>query len=468
VSFNSWEFPAFFAAVLAVHSLLRGARAQNLFLLAASLLFYASWDWRFLAPLLITGTIDFHVARAMARRSRREDRRPLLMISLCANLGFLAYFKYAGLFVESAAAAASAFGFKIAAPEIRSILPVGMSFYTFHALSYVIDVYRGEIAPAVELEDLLLFLAYFPQLVSGPIARAKSLLPQLARERRTTGEAIDEAAPLVLWGYFKKVVVADRLAALAAAVLGAKAGVSSLDHVLAAAVVAVQIYCDFSGFIDIARGCSKLLGIELQRNFERPFLATNPSEFWRRWNITLSAWMRDYLYIPLGGSREGTARTAFNVAVVMCFSGLWHGAQRHMVVWGLYEAGRLLAWRAAAALFPRLTAPGRAAVWLLRAGTFLSFAFGVIIFRCPSVALAASEIATLGLRSGPHTAEILGTFAFLTWPVCAWELLEEFHGPVVARLAARNVLRPLAYGALLLALSLFSVRDSAPFVYYQF
>ena len=343
-----------------------------------------------------------------------------------------------------------------------------MSFYTFHALSYVIDVYRGEVAPTKRLDDFLLFLSYFPQLISGPIARARSLLPQLLRDRRTTAEDVDAAVPLILWGYFKKVVVADQLARIASSIFAHGQERIGLDVILALLAFTIQMYCDFSGFIDIARGCSRLMGIDLQPNFARPFLAQNPTDFWRRWNITLSQWLRDYLYIPLGGSKQGRLRTALNIMITMALSGLWHGAQWHMVVWGLYEGARQLLWRAARELFPSLAQTVGPVSWGKRILTFSSFAFGMIFFRCSSLREAAATIAALGLDAGPRTATLAATIAYFAWPVFVWDILEEFAGSSIKALSARSSARALAYGALLIALALFGARDTGPFVYYQF
>jgi D-alanyl-lipoteichoic acid acyltransferase DltB (MBOAT superfamily) len=468
VSFNAWTFPVFFFVVCAAYHALPGDRLRKAWLLAASLAFYATWDWRFVAPLLISGTIDFYVSRAMAARPDPARRKPLLWISVAANLGFLAYFKYAGLFVESVEAASGALGLGIRFAPLRVLLPVGMSFYTFHALSYVIDVYRGHVEPADSLTDFLLFLAYFPQLVSGPIARAKSLLPQVAAPRRPTADDVDAAVPLILWGYFKKLVVADHLVRVVSFAFGRRGEASGLDLTLGALAAFIQIYCDFSGFIDIARGCSRLMGIELQRNFERPFFSQTPIEFWRRWNTSLSAWLKDYVYIPLGGDREGRVRTAVNVTATMALSGLWHGAHWHMVVWGMYEGSLQLIWRRARERLPILEQTHGVVAALKRLVTFAACAFGTILFRAANFGEAAAYVAGLGVKAGPHTAFVAATIAFFSWPVFAWDALEEFAGGFVEKAAAHPAARPLAYGALLVALAIFSARKSPPFVYYQF
>jgi D-alanyl-lipoteichoic acid acyltransferase DltB (MBOAT superfamily) len=346
--FNSFRFLVFLPVVLAIYYPLPH-KAQNRFLLLASLFFYASWDWRFLAPLLMTTSIDFWCARCMGAiisvHGLTPARKPYLILSVVANLGLLGFFKYFDFFASSAGDLFRLFGGHLNPWTLRVILPVGISFYTFQALSYTIDVYRGQMHASSSYLDFLLAVLYFPHLVAGPIQRANSLLPQVTNPRHPTSEGILAGVHLITWGYFKKVYIADNLAPLVDQLF-------SLPHpggfqaLLAGYAFAFQIYCDFSGYTDIARGVAKLMGFEFMINFHLPYFSRNPKEFWSRWHISLSTWMRDYLYIPLGGGRRGRGRMFGNLMITMILAGLWHGAAWTFVLWGTYHGVLLVAYHA--------------------------------------------------------------------------------------------------------------------------
>jgi alginate O-acetyltransferase complex protein AlgI len=330
--FNSLTFVVFFAVVLVFHRLLSTWTAKKVLLLVASYFFYAAWNPPFVLLLLLSTVVDWYVARGLDRLHVPSQRRLLMIVSLVANLGLLGYFKYGGFLLANFAALMKAWGvhYVPAAPSI--ILPLGISFYTFETLSYTIDVYRRELKPARSFLDFALFVSFFPHLVAGPIVRAADLLPQFEVEKPIRKHALGWGLFLMTLGIFQKNVLADTLLADAAdAVFGAPGPTSALDTWLGAVAFAGQIFCDFAGYTTCAIGVALCLGFSLVDNFRSPYAAIGFRDFWRRWHISLSSWLRDYLYIPLGGNRR---RTAFALALTMLLGGLWHGAAFHFVVWG--------------------------------------------------------------------------------------------------------------------------------------
>jgi D-alanyl-lipoteichoic acid acyltransferase DltB (MBOAT superfamily) len=342
--FTELRFWVFFAAV-GVFYLLIPHRAQNRMLLVASYIFYGAWDWRFLSLILISTAIDYFVGLQMDQEAEQRKRKRLLLISIGANLGMLGIFKYLGFFIASFEALLQQVGFEADPLVLSIVLPVGISFYTFQTLSYTIDIYRRELRPTHDFLDFALFVSFFPQLVAGPIERARTLLPNITAPRQLSWDAFGRGATLCLLGLIKKVVVADGVAPVVDTVY-ASPDPTRLDVILATWLFAIQIYCDFSGYTDIARGVAKMLGFDLMRNFAQPYFAVNPQEFWRRWHISLSTWLRDYLYLSLGGNRGGRWRTYRNLMLTMVLGGLWHGAAWNFVLWGFYQGGLLALHRA--------------------------------------------------------------------------------------------------------------------------
>jgi len=343
--FNSIEFLVFFLIVYGLYLLLPH-RGQNVLLLISSYFFYGCWDWRFLGLILISTLVDFWAGMFIAGQETAAKRKAALMVSICMNLGLLGFFKYYNFFIESAYSLLSVFGTSSTAWRLDIVLPVGISFYTFQTMSYTIDVYRGEGRPIRNLLDFGVFVAFFPQLVAGPIERATNLLPQVSRPRRLTKEGFETGCWLIFWGLFKKMVIADNLAVVADRAFTAGSSPGALMVLVGLYAFAYQIYCDFSGYSDIARGLARLMGFELMVNFRNPYFAINPQDFWRRWHISLSTWLRDYLYIPLGGSKKGARRTYINLALTMLLGGLWHGAAWTFVAWGAYQGFLLMVHRA--------------------------------------------------------------------------------------------------------------------------
>lgn len=403
MSFNSFSYALFLPLVLVVTQLLRHRiTARNAFLLAASYFFYGSWDWRFLSLIWISTVIDYVCGRLLDWKDEgvpvpaaaRPRRKAILLVSLLCNLGLLGFFKYYGFFVESAVSFLARIGLQTHLPSLNIILPVGISFYTFQTLSYTIDVYYGKLRAERSLLNFALFVAFFPQLVAGPIERARDLLPQMRVYRPVTREAFYSGFYLIGWGLFKKVVIADNAAILANDVFGwaSPDGFASLIGVYA---FALQIYCDFSGYSDIARGTARCMGFDLMLNFNLPYAAVNPSDFWRRWHISLSTWLRDYLYIPLGGNRRGARRTYINLMLTMVLGGLWHGAAWTFVFWGLYHGLLLCVHRVLQPGLDRWIAPLNekcAGVWFA-ARVFVFFHLTCIswlLFRAESIGQAWS------------------------------------------------------------------------------
>ncbi len=471
--FNSLDYALFLCVVLGVYWSLPHVW-QNRFLLAASYAFYAAWDWRFLGLLGLTTLIDWWVGLALAGSGDPKRRRRLLSVSLVANLGILGFFKYAGFFAGSLRELASRLGFELSSFTLDVVLPVGISFYTFQALSYSIDVYRGRVGPTRSLRDFALYVAFFPQLVAGPIERASHLLPEIAAPRRFAWDRFGAGCWLILWGTFKKAVVADNLGRLVDAVYGsAGAPPTGAEVLVATFAFAMQIYCDFSGYTDVARGTANLLGFELMRNFELPYLAASPAEFWRRWHISLSTWLRDYLYISLGGNRRGRARTAVNLLVTMLLGGLWHGAAWTFVAWGAFHGLWLALHRALRPLLVRAAPSGRIGAPLWRgvcvAATFAGVCAAWVVFRADSIADAAGLFRAVAFdpRIG-RAGEWLLPLGVLLAPLLAAEAAQAATGRHAPVLASPFPVRVAVYACVFYLVVFLGEDFGAPFIYFQF
>lgn len=331
--FNSIGFLAFFVVVVCLYFLLPPKRRWIL-LLVASYYFYMSWNPRFIALILGSTLIDYFASHRMVAKDEPEKRRPYLYLSIAANLGLLFFFKYFNFFNDSAADIATALELTYPIPLIDIVLPVGISFYTFQTMSYSIDVYQGRIKPESHLGVFALYVAYFPQLVAGPIERASRLLPQLHSHHRFNYDRMTSGLKLMAWGMFKKVMIADRVAVAVNQVYNQPYEYEGISMFLATLLFAIQIYCDFSGYSDIAIGAARVMGVDLMKNFLSPYYSRSISEFWKRWHISLSTWFRDYVYIPLGGNRVIKWRWYYNLLVTFLVSGLWHGANWTFIIWG--------------------------------------------------------------------------------------------------------------------------------------
>jgi alginate O-acetyltransferase complex protein AlgI len=337
--FDSIYFAIFLALVFMLYwKAQKKLRLQNILLLIASYYFYASWSYKFLFLLIFSTLLDFCTGIQISNTTKKNTKKIWFWLSVCVNLGFLGVFKYYNFFVESFSQGLSHFGIKTNYWSLRVILPVGISFYTFHGLSYVIDIYRGRIKPERNFIDYALFVSFFPLLVAGPIERAAHLLPQIHKKRTFDYTKAIDGLRQILWGLFKKMVIADNCAAYANVIFNNSNNYYGSTLILGAVFFAFQIYCDFSGYSDIAIGTAHLLGIDLLRNFAFPYFSRDIAEFWRRWHISLSTWFRDYLYIPLGGSKVGTWKKIRNVFIIFLISGFWHGANWTFIIWGFLNA----------------------------------------------------------------------------------------------------------------------------------
>jgi alginate O-acetyltransferase complex protein AlgI len=340
VLFNSIEFLFFLLIVLLIYwnVLGKNRKAQNTFLLVASYVFYGWWDWRFLSLIIVSSLGDYIIGLKLDGTDDQRKRRWLVASSLTINLGLLGFFKYFNFFIEEAAAMAGGLGFQVNITSLEIILPVGISFYTFQTLSYTIDIYRKKLKASRNVVDFFAYVSFFPQLVAGPIERAIHLLPQFAANRSFNYDNIKKGLRWILWGLFKKMAIADNCANVVNEVFGNYESLGGLDLMMGAVFFAFQIYCDFSGYSDIAIGAAALLGFDLMTNFRTPYFSRDIAEFWRRWHISLSTWFRDYVYIPLGGSRGTKSTTIRNVMIIFIVSGFWHGANWTFIVWGALNA----------------------------------------------------------------------------------------------------------------------------------
>ncbi len=338
--FNSIEFVLFLPIVLLLYwfGTRRNIRVQNMLLLAASYFFYGWWDWRFLSLIIISSVVDYSVGLALAKNTDEKRRKLLLLTSVLVNIGFLGFFKYFNFFAESFAQAFTFMGRPIEAGRLNIILPVGISFYTFQTLSYSIDVYRRKLEPTRDIVAFFAFVSFFPQLVAGPIERATNLLPQFKERRTISYDQLADGVRQILWGFFKKIVIADNCARLVNDIFANYSDYNGSTLLLGAVLFAFQIYGDFSGYSDIAIGTGRLFGFSLMRNFAFPYFSRDIAEFWRRWHISLSSWFRDYLYIPLGGSRGSVGNKIRNILIIFIVSGFWHGANWTFIIWGALNA----------------------------------------------------------------------------------------------------------------------------------
>jgi D-alanyl-lipoteichoic acid acyltransferase DltB (MBOAT superfamily) len=474
--FTQLEFWLFFLIVSGLYVILPH-RMQNRMLLVASYIFYGSWDWRFLSLILFSTMVAYVVGLHLERETQEAARKQLLFVSTAIALGLLGVFKYLGFFVESFTLLLARAGLESDPVTLSIVLPAGISFFTFQAMSYTIDVYRRHLAAERNFVDFALFVAFFPQLVAGPIERATNLLPNISRPRSLSWDNVARGVVLCLLGLVKKVVIADGVAPSVNAVYGA-ADPSRLDVLLATWLFAVQIYCDFSGYTDIARGVAKMLGFRLMRNFAQPYLAADPQEFWRRWHISLSTWLRDYLYIALGGNRAGEWRTYRNLMATMLLGGLWHGAAWNFVAWGAYQGGLLAAHRALAGRHGRTGegTPRGLGRWVLRIGGIVLFfqvvCYGWLLFRAGSIQqitdftarLAGVTAAPAGLSMPePPVAALVG-MAFLL----VWDVLVERSGNVRFYETWPVALRAGLYAGMVYLLAFGATTATAAFIYFQF
>jgi alginate O-acetyltransferase complex protein AlgI len=469
MSFTTPVYLIFLLIVWALYWKLR-RRGQNILIVCASFVFYGWWDWRFLALLITTTGIDYAVALAMGHEKDRPHRRKWLLVSLISNLGVLGFFKYFNFFTQQFAHLLGALGLSANPLMLQLILPLGISFYTFQALSYTIDVYRGRMKPVRDVVQYFCFISFFPHLVAGPINFAKDLLQQFENNRHFDRAEAADGARQILLGYFKKMVIADNLAPLVNAAYGDVAHASGWQLLWATYAFAFQIYCDFSGYTDIAIGTGKLFNLHLMRNFSYPYLSQSIPEFWRRWHISLTTWFREYVYISLGGNRVGKVRQAFNIAVVFLLSGLWHGANWTFVIWGaLHGFFYLCYWFFA----PRLTRgedTGPPLWQVMRVlFTFQLVCFAWIFFRASSLTDAWMTIGKIGTALFSHNVSLLGAESLLlAVALCIFEWINRRHPHAFDVAHWRTPLRWGFYYAMVAVLIAFANFHYVPFIYFDF
>jgi len=469
--FDTPAYALFLTLVVAVYWRLR-RRGQNVVLLAASYFFYAWWDYRFLLLMIGSTSIDFLIARAIQRSSAPSARRALLVTSLILNFTILGIFKYFNFFVGSFVHVLSTLGLSVSAHLLRIILPPGISFYTFQEVAYIVDVYKGKLPAAKSFIDYALFISLFPHLIAGPIQRPNHLLPQVQQKRSFRSDQFFDGILLILSGLFRKCVIADNCALLANAAFSGHLGSPSL-FVLAigAYAFAWQIYGDFSGYSDIARGSAQLLGFHFMVNFRQPYLATSIQDFWRRWHISLSTWLRDYLYISLGGSAEPGIKTYRNLLATMLLGGLWHGANWTFVVWGWLHGIALAVERffRETKLPPRLSALYVNRTWVQRIFIFHLVCLSWVFFRADSLGSAASLLR--GLTHFAWKPEYLVALKFLALfaiPLFLLDLHLEHTGQEYMFQEKTPLMRIATACGVVVLITFFSANQANAFIYFQF
>ncbi|MFH1468867.1 MAG: MBOAT family O-acyltransferase [Pseudomonadota bacterium] len=469
MTFTQLEFVWLFLAVFAVYWTARHRVVQNTLLVVASAAFYGWVHPWFLILLYTSATLDYSMGRCMARWPGRK--KAFLALSMAGNLSILGYFKYFDFFIESFTRALTSLGLDPGLHTLGIFLPVGISFYTFQTMSYTIDVYRGELQPRKNFLDYIAFLSFFPQLVAGPVERASALLPQMERPRRFDRERFMAGLGLALWGGFKKVCIADQIAPYVDKIFihsdpsGAMIWAATLGFT-------VQILADFSGYTDIARGTARMLGFELSLNFDHPYLAKNPSDFWRRWHITFSSWIRDYLYIPLGGSRGGSWATVRATAGAMLLSGLWHGAAWTFVLWGAFHALLITGYRAVGRRLPASFREGPVGRALAIPLMFTFTVFGWMIFRETHIdrLLHYWTLSPWGGTTDQWAAALvmLGVVLASSLPLLLALALERLALPRLEGTPWLLPARTTAWAALLVLILAFTRDGASDFIYFQF
>lgn len=478
--FNSLGFALFLPIVFLLYWFIfnRSLKVQNIFLLISSLFFYSCWDWRFVFLLVFSILLDYFSGIKIANAQSGKAKRCWLFISVFINLGVLAVLKYYNFFADSFASFLGLFGLKPGFVTLNVILPVGISFYTFHGLSYVFDIYNNKIKPTINFVNYALFVSFFPLLVAGPIERATHLLPQVCNPRKFNYDQAVSGLKQILWGLFKKMVIADSCAEYANLIFNHSADYSGITLAAGALFFAFQIYGDFSGYSDIALGTARLLGFELLRNFSFPYFSRDIAEFWRRWHISLSSWFKDYLYIPLGGSKGGRWKTIRNTFIIFLVSGFWHGANWTFIAWGALHALFIMPLVllnknrnhveivAKGKLFPSF----REAINM--ALTFGLVVFAWIFFRADSIGHAFSYISNM--FSGPwFTAPAIIISKVLLVIILLFILIEWLGREQQYAIAHMGIKWPRLfrwslYAFILFCIGMYMQTGGTPFIYFQF
>jgi alginate O-acetyltransferase complex protein AlgI len=472
--FTSFEFALFFAGVLLARSFIRNFVLEKWFLLAASYLFYMSWSIPCAFLILFTSLVDYFVGAGLGKIENQRTRKQLLVVSVVANLGVLGFFKYTNFVLENVSWGIMALGLSAPRWHYDILLPVGISFFTFQSMTYTIETYRRNIPPSHSPRDFLLFVAFFPQLLAGPINRAAELLPQFSRRVRASAIEFESGLAQFALGAVKKLVISDQISPNVDLIFANPGAYDGFTLLQGAVGYAIQIYCDFSGYSDMAIGCARMMGFRFMENFQMPYSATNITEFWRRWNISLSSWFRDYLYIPLGGNRLGTERTYANLMLTMLLCGLWHGASWNFVFWGgLHGAALALhrawsKWNPIRPLYdrPALNFLGRIGARLLTLGLVL---VGWVFFRAQGWESAWVYLRRMTTWANDGTHLISPYILPAIVAVAAAHLITNKDSNWALEVPLRGVLvRVVCYTTLIVLIVTLGATDSAPFIYFQF
>jgi len=474
MTFTTPIFFLFLVITLVLYFILnRHYRYQNLLLLTVGYSSYGLWDWRFLILLIATTVINFAMGGAISKSLNPSHKKIYLNIAIVWTLLVLGIFKYFDFFSGSVNNLLLTFNFHLDPVLLKVILPLGISFYSFQALTYPFDIYRGKtILHKINLFDFALFVSFFPIIISGPIERATHLLPQLCETRKLNLDNIKIGITLIIWGYFQKLIIADNLAAIVNQVFDNYAKFNGLDIVIAVLAYTFQIYSDFSGYTDIARGVAKLLGFDIILNFNLPYIAINPSDFWARWNISLSSWFRDYLYIPLGGNRKGSFRTGLNLIATMTLCGLWHGAAWTFILWGFYHGVLLVIYRIFNSGLKAARTIKDAKLYSTIISILLMFiliACGWAIFRSTSLTQVAYMFTHMNLTTSIYTNEFAWKLLYFTLPVIVFYAVKIKAGNVALKVANMNPwVLGLMCGIIVAVIIIFWPREIPRFIYQGF
>lgn len=476
--FSSTAFLAFFSVFYLFYLILRRRlRAQNLLLVIASYTFYAYWDRRFLLVLGLSTLGNYLLGAALHRRQDQRSRQVLLRSAWVFNLGMLVFFKYAGFFSASLAGLLSTLGLPADPNLLRLVMPLGLSFYALQNLGYVIDIAKGRSQPARNLLEFAVFASFFPQLLAGPIQRSASFLRQIENQRQLSAARIDSGLFLILWGLVKKLVIADNVALIANQIFDHSGAYAGLDILIGMLAFSIQIYGDFSGYSDIARGLGFLMGFELPLNFRLPYFAVNPGDFWARWHITLSSWLRDYIFFPLRSwllrrsrNRAGVQNIILPAMITMLVSGFWHGSGWNFLVWGLYHGAGMTIHQLISAR--RRTSLQRLPPWASFAFNLAAMSvftvFGWLIFRAANLNQAFSMLSSLSLQTSAESSGLLLELLFYAAPLLIIQILQLLRADLLFFTKNRLLIRVVFASVMLLALLVFGARQSPEFFYFRF
>ncbi|MBN1763794.1 MAG: MBOAT family protein [Sedimentisphaerales bacterium] len=473
--FNSLEFALFFGIVFSLYLFL-DHKWQNRMLLGASYIFYGAWNWKFLSLIAISTVLDY-MCGLKIHTSENRKKKLFLFISVFGNLSILGFFKYFNFFAASLTDLLGYFGLHLDPFMLRIILPVGISFYTFQTMSYTIDIYRRKLKPTRQFLDFALFVAFFPQLVAGPIERASHLLPQILSPRKFRLDYFYEGVYLIFWGLYLKIFIADNMSRIVDPVFAESATYNGPMTLLALYAFTIQIFCDFAGYSNIARGLGRLMGFDIMINFNLPYFATNPREFWRRWHISLSQWLRDYLYIPLGGNKKGTFITYRNLVITMLLGGLWHGAAWTFVLWGAYHGLILIIHRLIEPWLSKIPSPENAwlnKIWFLARVIFFFhvICLGWLIFRAQSLTQLSQMLQCLfthfDIANFPEYAVALKQLCIYASLLFIIQIFQYKKDDLLVLFRMKPAFQAALYTFMFYCLLLLGAVSSAEFIYFQF